>query len=128
MNYQRQRGMYRARHGVLLGVCQGVANSFDMSVFWVRMIWIIAFLLTGLWPVAGIYVILALLLKPEPVQPLASDGDKEFYDSYAGSPRNAAARLRRKFENLDRRIRRMEDRVTDRDFAWERRFRQEERS
>jgi len=125
MNYQRQRGMYRSRGGVLLGVCQGIANYFDMSVFWVRMIWIIAFLLTGLWPVAGIYVILALLLKPEPVRPLDSDGDKEFYDSYASSPRNAAGRLRRKFDNLDRRIRRMEDQVTGRDFAWERKFRQE---
>ena len=125
MNYQGQRGMYRSRGGVLLGVCQGIANYFDMSVFWVRMIWIIAFLLTGLWPVAGIYVILALLLKPEPVRPLDSDGDKEFYDSYASSPRNAAGRLRRKFDNLDRRIRRMEDQVTGRDFAWERKFRQE---
>jgi len=125
MNYQGQRGMYRSRGGVLLGVCQGIANYFDMSVFWVRMIWIIAFLLTGLWPVAGIYVILALLLKPEPVRPLDSDGDKEFYDSYASSPRNAAGRLRRKFDNLDRRIRRMEDQVTGRGFDWERKFRQE---
>jgi phage shock protein C len=124
MSYQRQRGIYRARGGVLLGVCQGIASYFDMSVFWVRMIWIIAFLLTGLWPVAGVYVILALLLKPEPVRPLDSDGAKEFYDSYASSPRNAAARLRRKFENLDRRIRRIEAHVTGRDFEWERRFRQ----
>ncbi|HBT97446.1 MAG TPA: envelope stress response membrane protein PspC [Desulfobulbaceae bacterium] len=125
MSYQRQRGMYRSRSGVLLGICQGIASYFDMSVFWVRMAWIIAFLLTGLWPVAGIYVILALLLKPEPVRPLASDGDKEFYDSYATSPRHAAGRLRHKFENLDRRIRRMEDRVTGRDFEWERKFQRE---
>jgi len=125
MSYQRQRGMYRSRGGVLLGVCQGIASYFDMSVFWVRMAWIVAFLLTGLWPVAGIYVILALLLKPEPVRPIDSDGDKEFYDSYVSSPRHAAGRLRRKFENLDRRIRRMEDRVTGRDFEWERKFRQE---
>ena len=122
MSYQRQRGMYRARGGVLLGVCQGLARYFDMSVFWVRMIWIIAFLMTGLWPVAGIYVILALLLKPEPVRPIDSDGEQEFYDSYASSPRNAAGRLHRKFDNLNRRIRRMEDHVTGRDFEWERKF------
>ncbi|MDR3090397.1 MAG: envelope stress response membrane protein PspC [Desulfobulbaceae bacterium] len=125
MSYQRQRGMYRARGGVLLGVCQGIATYFDMSVFWVRMIWVIAFILTGLWPVAGVYVVCALLLKPEPVRPLASDDDKEFYDSYAASPRNAAGRLKRKFDHLDRRIRRMEDQVTGRDFEWERKFRQE---
>ena len=125
MNYQRQRGMYRSRGGVLLGVCQGIAAYFDMSVFWVRMIWIAACLLTALWPVAGVYVVMALLLKPEPVRPLASDEDKEFYDSYAHSPRNAAGRLRRKFENLDRRIRRMEDQVTGREFEWEHRFRRQ---
>jgi len=124
MKYQRQRSMYRARGGVLLGVCQGIATYFDMPVFWMRMIWIAAFLLSGLWPAAGIYVIVALLLKPEPVRPLASDGDKEFYDSYAHSPGNAAGRLRRKFENLDRRIRRIESQVTGREFEWERKFRQ----
>jgi hypothetical protein len=54
-----------------------------------------------------------------------SEAIQEFYDSYANSPRNAAGRLRRKWENLDRRIRRMEDQVTGREFEWERKFRRE---
>jgi phage shock protein C len=38
------------------------------------------------------------------------------------SPRSAAQRLKKKFQDLDRRIRRMEDKVTGREYEWEKRF------
>ncbi len=31
-----RRGMYRSREGMTLGVCQGWAEYFALSVFWVR--------------------------------------------------------------------------------------------
>ena len=31
-----RRGLYRSRNGVLLGVCRGIADYFDFSVFWIR--------------------------------------------------------------------------------------------
>lgn len=114
--------MYRSRSGVFLGVCQGLADYYDFPVFWVRMVMIVIFLLSGFWPVIAIYIIAALLMKPRPVRPIETEAEQEFYDSYVHSPRNAAQRLKQKFENLERRIRRMEDRVTDRDFEWERKF------
>lgn len=114
--------LYRSRSGVLLGVCKGIASYFDFSVFWVRLGFIVIFLLSGFWPVIGIYIVAALLMKPQPVRPLENEDEKEFYDSYVHSPKSAAQRLRRKYESLERRIRRMEDKVTDRDFEWERRF------
>jgi phage shock protein C len=83
---------------------------------------IVIFLLSGFWPVIGIYIVAALLMKPKPVKPIETEDEQEFYDSYVNSPRSAAQRLRRKFENLERRIRRMEDKVTTRDFEWERKF------
>lgn len=116
------KGLYRARNGVFLGVCQGISNYFDFSVFWVRLGFVIIFLLSGFWPVIGIYIVASLLMKPQPVRPIENEDEKEFYDSYVHSPKSAAQRLRRKYENLERRIRRMEDKVTDRDFEWERRF------
>ena len=116
------KGLYRSRDGVFLGVCKGIADYFDFSPFWVRIGFVIIFLLSGFWPVIGIYIVASLLMKPQPVRPLQNEDEEEFYDSYVHSPRNAAQRLRRKYENLERRIRRMEDKVTDRDFDWERRF------
>ena len=121
-NCLRTNGMYRSRDGVLLGVCKGIADHYDLPVFWIRLGLIVVFLLTGFWPVIGIYIVAALLLKPRPVKPIESADEEEFYDSYVNSPRNAAQRLRRKVENLERRIRRMEAKVTDRDFEWERKF------
>lgn len=119
---QKRGNIYRSRDGVFLGVCQGLADYYDLSVFWVRLGLIIVFLLSGFWPVIGIYIIASLIMKPKPVKPIETEEEHEFYDSYVHSPKNAAQRLRKKFENLERRIRRMEDRVTDRDFEWERKF------
>lgn len=118
----REKGLYRSRDGIFLGVCQGVADTYDLSVFWVRLALVIVFLLSGFWPVIGIYIVAAILMKPRPVRPIENDDEQEFYDSYVHSPRSAAQRLRRKYENLERRIRRMEDKVTGRDFEWERKF------
>lgn len=121
-HYSRRGGIYRSRDGIFLGVCQGIAEHFDFTVFWVRMAMVIAFILTGFWPVIGIYLVAAFFMKPKPVRPIKSDEEHEFYDSYVHSPRNAAQRLRNKFANLEKRIRRMEDKVTGKEYEWERKF------
>ncbi len=120
--YSRHGGIYRSRNGVFLGVCQGIAEHFDFTVFWIRMAMVIAFILTGFWPVIGIYLVAAFFMKPKPVRPIKSDEEHEFYDSYVHSPRNAAQRLRKKFSNLEKRIRRMEDKVTGKEYEWEKKF------
>jgi len=120
--YNRRGGIYRSRNGVFLGVCQGIAEHFDFTVFWIRLAMVIAFILTGFWPVIGIYLVAAFFMKPKPVRPIKSDEEHEFYDSYVHSPRNAAQRLRKKFSNLEKRIRRMEDKVTGKEYEWERKF------
>lgn len=116
------RGLYRSRSGVIFGVCKGIAEYFDFSVFWARMIAVVLLLATGLWPILGIYLLAALLMKPEPVIPLETEAEKEFYDSYTHSRHGAAQRLKRRYENLERRIRRMEHIVTAPEFNWEKRF------
>jgi phage shock protein C len=121
--YQRQGGIYRSRDGVFLGVCKGIAEYFNFSVFWVRIALIVVFIFSGFWPVIGVYLVAAFFMKPKPVKPLESEEEQEFYDSYVHSPKTAAQRLRKKFEDLERRIRNMEDKVTGREYEWERRFR-----
>ncbi|MFZ7111263.1 MAG: envelope stress response membrane protein PspC [Desulfatiglandales bacterium] len=115
-------GLYRSRDGLILGVCKGVAQYFDFSVFWVRAVVVICLILSGFWPITGLYFLAALLMKPEPAIPIHSEDEQEFYDSYVSSRRRALDRIKRRYENLERRIRRMEHTVTSREFDWDNRM------
>lgn len=112
-------GLYRSRNGIIMGVCRGVAEYFDFSVPWARCIALLLLLMSGVWPVVAVYLLAAMLMKPEPVVPIATEQEQEFYDSYTHSRTQASQRLKRRYENLERRIRRMEDAVTARDFDWD---------
>jgi len=116
------RQLYRSRSGLVFGVCRGVADYLDVSVFWLRIITLVGFLFTGLWPVGILYVLGALLMKPEPILPLESDEDREFYNTYTSSRTMALQRLKRTYDSLDRRIQRIENIVTARDYDWDRRL------
>lgn len=116
--YRNRRGLYRSRKGVLLGVCRGLADYFNFSVVWIRILALAAFVLTGFWPVVILYLVLALIMKPAPVISPLSEDEEEFYHSYADSRRMALGRLKRTYEHLERRLRRIEDVVTSRDFDW----------
>ena len=115
-------GLYRSRNGIILGVCRGVAEYFDFSVFWARTIVFILFLFSGFWPIAVLYFIAALLMKPEQVIPIQTEDQQEFYDSYVYSRKGATDRLKRRYDKLDRRIQRMEHTVTAREFDWDQRL------
>lgn len=117
-----QGKFYRSRNGVILGVCRGIAEYFDFSLFWVRAIAVIFLLFTGFWPTLIVYFIAALLMKPEPVIPIHTDEEQEFYDSYVHSRKWATDRIKRRSENLERRLRRLEHTVTSPEFDWEKRL------
>ena len=69
-----------------------VAEFFDFSVFWARAIAVVLLFVTGLWPIVGIYILAALLMKPEPVLPIHTEDEQEFYDSYVHSRKGAVDR------------------------------------
>ena len=117
-----RNGIYRSRSGIILGVCKGLASHFDFSVFWTRVIAIIVLLVAGFLPAIGLYLLAALLMKPEPVIPIKDSGEKEFYDSYTASRHGAIQRMKRRYENLQRRIQRMEHIVTSAEYDWDKRL------
>ena len=118
----RPNGLYRSRNGAILGVCRGLAEYFDFSPFWVRAIVVLTLVLTGFWPVTGLYLLAAIIMKPEPVIPIAADDEQEFYDSYTGNRHRAVQRLRKRFDRLERRIRNMEHIVTKPEYDWDNRM------
>ena len=117
-----RNGIYRSRSGLILGVCKGLAEHFDFSVFWTRVIALILLFAAGFFPAIGLYLLAALLMKPEPVIPVRNPAEKEFYDSYTYSRQGAVQRLKRRYENLQRRIQRMEHIVTSAEYDWEKRL------
>jgi len=69
MNYHgdRRRGrVYRSRSGMIFGVCKGLADHWNLKVFWVRVITVAIFICTGFFPIVVLYLLAALLMNPEP--------------------------------------------------------------
>jgi phage shock protein C len=122
MRSYSHKGIYRSRKGAIFGVCRGLAEYFDFSVFWVRTIAVILLVFTGLWPVTVLYILAALVMKPEPARPFPSVDEQEPYAPYMASRHEVAQRLKRRYEDLEDRIQRMEDVVTSREYDWDRRF------
>jgi phage shock protein C len=118
-----RRGLYRSRNGVILGVCRGLADYFDFSVLWVRAIAVIVLIFTDFWPAIGLYILAALLMKSEPVRYARARTTNKADGRHNCAKQDTRERLKRKWQHLDRRIRRMEDKVTSHEFDWNNRFR-----
>jgi len=121
-NTRFRRGLYRSRNGIILGVCKGIADYFDFSVSWIRAILIILVIFTGFWPVIGFYILAAFLIKSESGRHLGSGSNHWFEDRFEYTKHDIADRLKRKWEYLEKRIRKMEDKITSRKFDWNNRF------
>lgn len=65
-----RRGLYRSRDGILCGVCAGVAEYFDLSVFWTRVVAVGLLICTDFWPVGAMYLLAAVLMKKDPYYPV----------------------------------------------------------
>jgi phage shock protein C len=119
-------GHHRSRNGVILGVCRGLAEYSDISLFWIRFIGVVLLLFTGIWPIVILYVIAALFMNPEPTF-LEDMDQREFYDGLVRSREMTTDRIKRRHEELERRIQRLEHTVTTPEFDWERRLNSEPR-
>lgn len=117
-----RRGLYRSRKGVIFGVCRGFADYFNFSVFWIRIIIVALFLITGFWPTGILYIVAALLMKPEPSVPLENRDEPAFYNRYTHSREMRKDKIKRRYSDLEGRLRRLEHSVTTPEFEWEQRL------
>ena len=101
--------LFRSRHGLLLGVCRGLAERFGVSVFWTRVATLALLWFSGWWPLTGLYILMALLMPSEPAW--AEPGvcaPREFLPFHPADLRGRCCRL-------EARVTRVEDRL-----LWER--------
>jgi phage shock protein C len=77
---------------------------------------------TKFWLVIGLYIVAALLMKSEPAIYIRTGARNEGDSRYNYAQQDTAERLKRKWQHLEKRIRRMEDKATSREFDWNRRM------
>ena len=78
---------------------------------------------TGFWAGAARFFLAGVLMDLEPALPPENSQESDFYSRFQGSRAVALEELRIKMESLDKRLRRMEDKVTQPGFDWESRMR-----
>ena len=73
MNKQKQ--LYRVEEGkIFSGVCAGLARYFNMDAGLVRVIFTLAFVLSGFLPVVVVYIVMAAILPKENATIYESNG------------------------------------------------------
>ena len=117
------RGLYRSRSGMIMGVCRGIGDYLNFSVFWIRAILIILFLISGFWPVVVLYFLAAILMKSEPVIPPYQHYEGRFCATYARNRRSSSDHRKGRQQTLERRLHNLESIVTSKEYDWERRLR-----
>lgn len=111
----RDRGIYRSRRGIIMGVCRGVGEFFNLSVFWIRAILVILFLLSGFWPVVVLYFVAALLMKSEPMVRSQQRFGEVFRGVDGLTRRPSSDHIKRRQKTLERRLRNLESTVTSKE-------------
>jgi phage shock protein C len=102
-------------------VCAGIADYFGVSVGLVRFLMFLSALFFTMPTVFG-YFVAALVLKRRPEHLYGSREEEAFWRSVRLEPSRTAHDLLRKFQELERRLRAAEARVTSSEFKLRRQF------
>jgi phage shock protein C len=109
-------------NGVLAGVCAGIAQYFGVERIAVRIAFVLAFFFFFVLAAIG-YVVLAFVLPKRPPALYASGEEESFWRGAATAPDDTLHGLRRRFGDIETRLRAMERQVTSDDFDLQRKFR-----
>jgi phage shock protein C len=88
----------------------------------VRLVFVLTAILLFFWPTLVLYLGAALLMSPAPAARLDSPAERDVWLQVQLDPQAALDRLNRRAAGLEKRLRRLEDFVTSRDYAWLRRL------
>lgn len=117
----RQRLYRDTRRAWLAGVCAGIADYFGVSAGLVRFLTFLSAIIFTMPTLFG-YFIAALVLKRKPQHLYTSREEEAFWRAVRLEPSRTAHDLVRKFQELERRLRAAEARVTSSEFKLRRQF------
>ncbi|HEX3207908.1 MAG TPA: envelope stress response membrane protein PspC [Geminicoccaceae bacterium] len=114
--------LYRdGRRAWLAGVCAGIADYFGLNPSLVRAL-TVASAVFFTFPTVVAYIIAAFALPRRPAELYDSPEEEAFWRSVRLEPGRTAHDLARKFQELERRLRAAEARVTSSEFKLQRQF------
>jgi phage shock protein C len=114
--------LYRdGRRAWLAGVCAGIADYFGLNPCLVRAL-MVASAVFFTFPTVVAYIIAAFALPRRPAELYDSPEEEAFWRSVRLEPGRTAHDLARKFQELERRLRAAEARVTSSEFKLQRQF------
>lgn len=115
--------LYRnRRHGVIGGVCAGIADYLGWDRTLLRLAVIVTLFIAA--PLAVItYIILWIIMPEQPAGLFADEREKRFWQSVNLHPSRTVGDLARKFSDIDRRLAEMERKVASPDYDLDRKFR-----
>jgi phage shock protein C len=117
------RRLYRdPKRGWVAGVCAGLADYFGVGTCLVRCLVLVSLVLFTV-PTFIAYVIAAMVLERRPETMQASREEEAFWRSVRLEPSRTARDLARKFQDLERRLRAAEAKVTSSEFKLRQQFR-----
>jgi len=121
-DYEHPRKLYRIRKGRGLGVCHGIAEYLDFPVWVVQAAAIILCLVTRVIPFLILYGIAALMMKPKPGCVHRYVFGPARWEAKSSKLATSWHDVKQTMATLDRRIQRMENVVTSREYDWDRRL------
>ncbi len=120
--FERWRVFRDPERGWIAGVCAGIAGNAGIDPAVVRIIAVVS-LIFFVAPALVAYVALAVILPVRPRALFASAEQEGFWRGMRSRPQTTLERTVQQFQELERRLERMEEAVTSRDFDLHRRFR-----
>jgi phage shock protein C len=121
------RRLYRnPKRGWIAGVCAGLADYFGVGTCLVRVLVLVSLMLFTV-PTFIAYLIAAMVLERRPEAMQASREEEAFWRSVRLEPSRTARDLARKFQDMERRLRAAEAKVTSSEYKLRRQFRDLER-
>ena len=121
-NWRAQRFYRDPGHGMLMGVCAGLADYFGWNVTLVRGLAIVALLWFNVVTLAA-YLVLGFVLPTKPEALYDWDADEEYWRSVRRSAGDTFRDVRHRFRELDMKLQHMEGYVTSSRYDLDRQFR-----
>ena len=118
----RTYGPFRVQNGLFFGVAKGLAEHFGWPTGLVRLVFMLAAIFLFFWPTLLLYLGAVILMSPAPGGRLDSPAERDVWLQAQLDPQAALDRLSRRAEGLEKRLRRLEDFVTSREYTWLRRL------
>lgn len=121
------RRLYRnPRRAWIAGVCAGIADYFGLTPGLIRVVTLICLVAFTL-PTLVAYIIAAMVLERRPDAMRGTREEEAFWRSVRLEPSRTARDLARKFQEMERRLRAAEAKVTSSEFKLRQEFRDLER-